>query len=161
MSAVTGQDATIRVMTAVAEGMRARLVAVQQRNGFDIQQHVQTQKLSGQVLNRRTGRLRNSINALVQEAPGSVSARVGTGVSYGRIHEYGFQGTLQVPAHTRMQTMAFGHPMQAKLVEVRAHPMRVNLPERSFLRSSLRDKAPEAIERIRIAVRALIEESRA
>ncbi|MGN6383653.1 MAG: hypothetical protein ACTHMK_13705 [Dyella sp.] len=160
MSTVVGQDSVVRVMTAVAEGMRARLVTVQQRNGFDIQQYVQTQKLSGQVLNRRTGRLRNSINSLVQEGPGSVSAQVGTGVSYAKIHEYGFQGTVQVPAHTRMQTMAFGHPMQARLVNVRAHPMRVNLPERSFLRSSLREKAPEAIERIRVAVRELIEESR-
>lgn len=159
MSTVTGQDNVVRVLVAVGTGARARLIEVMTTASLDIQQDVQANKLSGQVLNRRTGRLRNSINQRVDSDASSVSAVVGTGVVYARPHEYGFQGTVNVPAHTRTQTMAFGKSIAARMVQVRAHPMRMNLPERSFLRSSLREKAPVEIERIRQSMAELIEES--
>lgn len=161
MSSVTGQDNVIRVMLAVRDGVRPKMLELMPQIGFDIQQYVQAEKLSGQVLNRRTGRLRNSINSRVSEDASSVSAQVGTGVVYARPHEYGFQGTVSVPAHQRMQTMAFGRSIAARMVEVRSHPMRMNLPEKSFLRSSLADKGPEEIGRIRAAMNELLVEARA
>lgn len=160
MSAVTGQDNVIRMMVAVREGVRARMLDVMQVVGFDMEAYVKEQKLSGQVLNRRTGRLRNSINSKVEDRTTAVASRTGTGVWYGKVHEYGFQGTVDVPAHERMQTMAFGRPMTPRKVLVRAHPMRVNLPEKSFLRSSLRERGPVEVKRIRGAMIELIEESR-
>jgi len=159
MSAVTGQDNVVRMMVAIGTGVRARLLEVMDSAAQDIQQHVTREKLSGQVLNRRTGTLRNSISKRVNTDTSSVSAVVSTDVKYARPHEYGFQGTVTVPAHQRTQTMAFGKSIASRMVEVRAHPMRMNLPERSFLRSSLREKAPVEIERIRKSMAELIAEA--
>ena len=160
MSTVTGQDNVVRVMVAVGTGARARLLEVMAVVGLDIQQYVQTKKLSGQVLNRRTGRLRNSINQRVTSDASSVSSQVGTGVAYAAAHEYGARRNVVVSAYHRMQTMAFGHPMKnPREVLVNQHSSFINLPERSFLRSALKEKAPDEIERIRKSMADLIEES--
>ena len=58
--------------------------------------------------------------------------------------EYGFSGTVQVKAHMREIKQAFGRPLkEPKFVQVRAHSANVNFPERSFLRTALRDLKPD------------------
>lgn len=160
MSTVTGQDAVVRMMVAVRDGARQRLIDTMGKVGFDIQQHVMTQKLSGQVLNRRTGRLRNSINSRVETGASSISASVGTGVQYAAAHEYGIQRNVVVTVHHRMQTMAWGKPMKnPREVLVNQHVAYMNLPERSFLRSSLQDKREVEVERIRKSMQELVAEA--
>jgi hypothetical protein len=66
-----------------------------------------------------------------------------------------------VPAHQRMVTMAFGKRITPRVTTVRAHMVRMNLPQRSFLRSSLRDMAPEGIAMIRATLMECIAESKA
>ena len=64
-------------------------------------------KLSGQVLKNRTGTLRRSINQHVEETDTSITGILGADMDiarYARAHEYGFRGTVQVPAHTRTIT---------------------------------------------------------
>lgn len=159
MSGVMGQDDVIRVMVGVRTGVREKMLETMNTIGFDIQGYVQDQKLSGQVLNRRTGRLRNSINQKTQDNGTSITTQIGTGVLYARPHEYGFQGTVAVPAYQRMQTMAWGRAIAARMVNVRAHPMKLNIPEKSFLRSSLREKGPQEVGRIRQSMAELLAES--
>lgn len=115
---------------------------------IQLQAKVKADKLSGQVLHVRTGRLRRSINALVRETPTSVVGQVGTNVPYGTIHEYG--GTVTVRAHMRQQTMVFGHPIVPITVAVAAHT--ATLPERSFLRSALREMRPQILATLRAGV---------
>ncbi|MGH8158371.1 MAG: hypothetical protein ACREPQ_09635 [Rhodanobacter sp.] len=162
MSTVTGQDNVIRMMLAFGSGARAKLLDTMNTVAIDIASYIKDQKLSGQVLKVRTGRLRRSITPSVEASGSGISAVTlggGTNVAYARPHEYGFQGTVNVPTYQRMQTMAWGRPMEAKLVQVRAHPMRLNIPERSFMRSGLRDKAPAEIERIRQSMAELAAEA--
>ena len=122
---------------------RARLLADLKteirRVAVDVTAHVKDRKLSGQVLNVQTGRLRRSINYRVTETGTGIEARVGTNVEYARIHEFGFKGTVNVREHMRKGKQAF---------KVRAHTRRVNLPERSFLRSSLSDMRQDIDSRI-------------
>jgi phage gpG-like protein len=160
MSTVTGQQPIVRMMLAVAGGARAKLSEVMLTVAIDVTSYIKASKLSGQVLNVRSGRLRRSISASVETTGSAISAISGTNVSYARPHEYGFTGTVDVPSYQRMQTMAFGHPMQAKLVTVKAHPMKLNVAEKSFMRTGLADKAPQEIERIRASMSELIVESR-
>lgn len=55
--------------------------------GFNLARHVQERKLSGDVLDVRTGTLRRSITSnLVDQR---LAVRVGTNVEYARIHEFG------------------------------------------------------------------------
>lgn len=155
---VTGSLEVIAHFQGVSSGIRDRMLSVMRTVAFDIQHEVVANKLSGQVLKVRTGDLRRSISAeAVSESQSTVSAVVGTDVRYAAVHEYG--GTFEVPAHQRMLTMMFGRRIENPyLISVREHP--VTFPMRSFLRTSLQEKAPAEIVRIREAMAALIEESR-
>lgn len=108
---------------------------------IDLTAKVKGEKLSGQVLNVRSGRLRRSINYRIEESDTGIDAKVGTNVEYGRVHEFGFKGAVNVKEH-----------MRAGKQKVRAHKRRMNLPERSFLRSSLREMQPDIESRIARAI---------
>jgi len=105
---------------------------------------VKSNKLSGQTLNVKTGRLRRSINSRVEASGQSVAGYVGTNVSYGAYHEYGFKGQQTVKSHLRMMTQAFGRAVKnPHKITVSAHSRNVNYPAHSFLRSALEDMASE------------------
>ena len=96
------------------------------------------QKLSGQVLNVRSGDLRASIFENVVTTSTSVTGTVGSSgdVKYAAIHEYG--GTI--PAHDIVpnKAMALAFIWQGKQRFFRrVHIPDVQMPERSYLRSSL------------------------
>jgi len=110
--------------------------------GIELQRHVQEDKLSGQVLRSRTGSLRSSIGLRVDQSDGAFTASVFTDSRYADVQEYGFAGTVSVRASLRRVREAFGRPMSEKTVSVRAYDRRMNLPERSFLRSALKDMTP-------------------
>lgn len=99
------------------------------------------EKLSDDVLKVRSGRLRRSINTQVTQSGDLVTGIVGTNVEYAAAHEYGFNDTVSVAESLR-------RVKSGKTVTVRAHSMHMNLPERSFLRSALREKQPEIRDEI-------------
>jgi phage gpG-like protein len=105
------------------------------------------QKLSGGVLNTRSGALASSIIATVDESSADVSVRIGTSgdVKYAAIQEFG--GTI--PPHEivpdKAKALAFvvgGKRVFAARVNLPA----VTMPERSYLRSSLAEMAEEIRE---------------
>jgi phage gpG-like protein len=109
--------------------------------------NVQKDKLSGQVLNVRSGRLRRSIGHVVEVNTNIVAGIVSTPVVYAPPHEYGFQGTVNIKAHLREIKQAFGRPITARAVQVNAHSREVKLPERSFLRTALREMEAAGLPR--------------
>lgn len=100
---------------------------------------VQKEKLMGQVLGRRSSRLYRSIGGDVSQTDTQIQGVVSTPVEYAPVHEYGFKGSVDVKAHLREIKKAFGRPIPPNEIEVRAHARMMNLPERSFLRSALRE----------------------
>jgi len=109
-------------------------------------------KLSGDVLRVRTGRLRRSIHPEWDFRQGYSGTTVGTNVEYAGIHEYGFSGSVQVKSFQREMTKAFGKPISPTQVTVRAHTRNINMPERSFLRSTLREMNSEIVEGLQEAI---------
>jgi len=120
--------------------------------GLELQRKVQAEKLTGQVLRVRTGSLRSSVNTEITETATEASASVGTNIRYGRVHEYGFDGTVGVRAYLRFITEAWGRPIAPRKTNVRAHSRHMRLPERSFLRSALREMQPTIEAGLREAV---------
>ena len=115
---------------------------------------VKAEKLSGQVLKNRTGTLRAGVNYKMQVTERSIYGVVGTNKEYAAAHEYGFDGVVNVRQHLRMQVVAFGKRMIApKQVTVKAHTAHMRLPERSFLRSALRDMQGEIKDRLGAAIK--------
>lgn len=119
--------------------------------GYMLVGYIQTEKLSGQVLNRKSGRLSNSITQqTLQIGDDQINTKVGVfgGVPYARIHELG--GSIDVP-EVSGKLMVFNSG--DGLVFTRHHKaFTVHMPERSYLRSALRDKHEEIIERMNRAV---------
>ena len=118
---------------------------------------VKEEKLSGGILRNRTGTLRRSINRRVEISAGAVVGSVGTNLSYARVHELGYQGTQTIREHLRLVKVAWGRRLKnPQKHPVRTHTRQVNFPERSFLRSSLNEMAPEIRARLVESLRGVL-----
>lgn len=117
-----------------------------------LKSHVINDKLLGQVLNRVSGRLGQSIQQRVETSDKGATGIVYSAgdVPYARIHEYGGQTAAHVIEARGNGTLAFlWHGNQAFFKKVN-HPGS-KIPERSYMRSSLADMKEEIIERLRAA----------
>lgn len=125
-----------------------RLEYVMRRLAIEVQAAVKGTKLSGQVLRVQTGTLRRSINQEVVRTASGIAAIVGTNVVYGPIHEYG--GAVMVKQHLRMMREAFGRPVKNPR-EITVGAYTANYPERSFLRSTLKEFEPRIQSALKLA----------
>jgi phage gpG-like protein len=137
MELIGGKETVARFETVsrkVYEDLRNTI----QEQWFGLQAYIVTNKLSGQVLKRRTGLLASSINVGGPESTSEFTAdesviigKVGTAVIYAAPHEYG------AVIH---RTSSLGKPFVQ------------TFPERSFLRSGLQDRQTQ----IRSAINATV-----
>jgi len=142
-----------------AEAMRdraPRIVASVNRAllalGYKLQAHIQQDKLHGQVLKQRTGRLAGSIHVTPHLGDTQSYVQVGTNVEYARIHEYGGTTKAHIITARNKKALAFISGGADVIVRSVRHPGS-KMPERSFLRSALRDMTPEIKQRLAAAVR--------
>lgn len=116
-------------------------------------------KLSGDVLQVRTGALRRSIFSKVDDqgdAVYGIAASSGD-VKYAAFFEFGFTGTEAVRAHIRHISEAFGKPLKEEIaVQVRAHDRKVDMPAHSFLRSSLAEMKDQIAAGLKQAVQGAV-----
>ena len=138
---VHGSVEIVARLEALPEKLRASLRKKVPFLALLLEDHIKSDKLSGQVLNVVTGRLRRSIHSDVIETGTSIEGRVSSSgdVKYAAIHEYGFSGAETVRAHTREIKQAFGHAITPRTVNVREFVRQMEMPERSFMRSSFDD----------------------
>jgi len=131
------------------ERLGARLAVVMQSLGVILQDRVRD-KLGGQVLRERSGRLAAAVDFDITtgtDAGGAVAVNVG-GVPYAAYQEFGFHGTETVRAHLRLVKAAFGRAIPPRDVAVQSYARRVDYPAHSYLRAALDDVAPDASARI-------------
>jgi hypothetical protein len=106
---------------------------------FKLQSHIVVDKLNGQVLHHRSGKLAGSIHVIpATVAGGSISADVlgaGGPAWYGRIHEYGGAKAYVIEA-TKRKSLMFRIGDRVVFAKRVNHPPAV---ERSFMRSALDD----------------------
>lgn len=130
------------------------------RASIMLTRYVKEEKLSGQVLKNRTGTLRRKINYAVTETSAGITGSVGVKLSYAAAHEFGFDGVVSVREHLRHAKGASGRDSHGRFqkgagsgsIVVHAHQRHMHLPERSFLRSALRDQALPISQMLRAAV---------
>jgi hypothetical protein len=112
-----------------------------------------------------TNRLRSSLRPTAATAlsGGAIVSAIGTNVRYGVAHEFGFAGTVDRKAHTRRRFTtnqvggnAFLDPRTGRIrktrkklervqtgsVQVKAHQLRVHIPERAPIRRGIADRLP-------------------
>ncbi len=129
------------------------LLKVITKETLDLQAYIQTDKLSGQVLNVVTGALRRSIFTKISDNPGAVQGEVysSNDVKYGRIHEYGGVTSAHDIYPKNASALHFFMGANEIFAKVVHHPGS-HIPERSFMRTGLDDKSDEIIESIKDAV---------
>jgi phage gpG-like protein len=119
------------------------------------------QKLSGEVLNVVTGALRSSIFHEVESTGDTIIGRIASSgdVKYAAIHEFG--GTISHPGGTAYIVIAgqgatfISNAVAAGLgtrISGRTAPHTIHMPERSFLRSALREMEPKIRTTLEAAV---------
>jgi phage gpG-like protein len=154
---ITGSQQVIEKLGAIPAKVRAAAKSSLDIWATELAGYIKSEKLSGQVLNRRSGNLSSSVFPDSSETSTSVSggARAGLDVPYARIHEYGglIPAHVVVVKNAKALCFSVGGVMRfAKSV----HIPDVQMPERSYMRSSLREQAPEGIAELRAAVREAI-----
>ena len=107
--------------------------------------------LSGGVLNPRSGALRTSLAAGLDQASG-ISASLSASTPYAAFQEYGFSGSESVRAHLRRVTWAFGRPIRPVMAQVGPYSRTVDYPAHSYLRSALADLSVDVRTGIEAAV---------
>jgi phage gpG-like protein len=142
MLALSLSDNASAALADMPARLRDALAAKADVLAGDLQAKIQ-QKLSGTVLNAKSGALARSIVATLDVSADRVSVRVASvGVKYAAIHEHG--GTI--PPHEivpdKAKALAFlvgGKQAFAARVQIPA----VTMPERSYMRSALVEMADE------------------
>jgi phage gpG-like protein len=141
-----GAEALQARLDAFPAALATGLAAKAQDLASALDDKVKFEKLSGEVLNARSGALLAAIDAEVSSGDDEVSASVGSygDVKYAAIQEYGGKTGAHEILPVKGAVLAFlvGGAMRfARRVE---HPGSV-IPERSYLRSSLEDMSDEII----------------
>jgi phage gpG-like protein len=155
---LAGEERVLARLRDMPAALNSGLVRVITKLGIDLQRKVQQDELTGQMLTARSGSLKSSIDLRIDQAATAVTATVFTDSPYAAAHEYGFAGTVNVRASLRRITEAFGRPISGKTISVRAHSRRMDLPERSFLRSALEDMAPAIRDEVEASLRETVTE---
>jgi hypothetical protein len=141
---ITGVDAVFAGLRAVPGAVQEGLARALTRLSFELQSAARD-KLSGSVLQSRTGALRGSIAATLSSTGSGIALSIGSDLPYAGFQEYGFQGVETVSAHLRTIKQAFGRPLRAgaERIAVGSYSRRVDYPAHSFLRSALSELQPE------------------
>jgi len=168
---IRAQQQVIERVRNFTPRLRARVVETVERLTIGLQRVVMDQKLSGQVLNVRTGRLRRSIGQSVQQDGTSVTGFVSTALAYAPIHEYGgVINRISKAGVARLRVDAKGNLLRQELNGEPSHlavfarkshkrvkevpfeggkSYQIRMPERSFLRSALRDERSGILQALR------------
>ena len=157
---ITGDSEVVTAFEKAGDMLRYQIVKATEVLAVEMQRRVKEDKLSDQVLHVRSGRLRRSINQEVTESASDVRAVVGTNVSYGKLHEYGYHGEVTVKEFIRTIKRKPGAKRNMKRANwkqqaVKSHTRKINLPERSFLRSTLKEMREEIRRKYQDVARSL------
>lgn len=143
VSIVGGQE-TIAKFRRMGSAIDAALYVKALQLALMLERYIKTSKLNGQVLNRISGALSRSINQKVEKFSGGVLAKVFSAgdVKYAGIHEYGGTTAPHVIVPKKAHALAFMIGGKMGFFAKVNHPGS-KIPERSYLRSSLREKSQE------------------
>ena len=150
---IGGTELIARLDTILPGKLRLALKRRVVTLAIKLQAKIVNEKLAGQVLNRITGALSRSIFwEMITDNDSGVVAKVASSgdVKYAAIHEFGGKTPPHDIYPTKGEALHFfagGKEIFAKVVH---HPGSV-MPERSFMRSSLREMQTEIIEQIQQA----------
>jgi phage gpG-like protein len=152
MIGLTLRDACSAALAALPDRLRQALSDKANVLAADLAAKVQ-QKLSGDVLNQKSGALARSIVTTIDDSSANISVTVASNgdVKYAAIHEFG--GVIRPHEIVPDKAKALSFVVGGKQVfAVRVNLSAITMPERSYLRSSLAEMADGINEGLNEAV---------
>jgi phage gpG-like protein len=137
-------------MESKAEAIVAAVRTEMNAETVNLLAYIKDEKLSGQVLNQRSGNLKNSGFIEIDQGSGQITGFVGFGrtVPYAAILNYG--GTIEVP-EVSGKLMVFERGGRT-VFTMKHRAFTVNMPARNYLESSLEEREPVIVEGFRDAI---------
>jgi len=159
-----GSDELVQRMRTLPERARDSILLQMKAQAAEISAAIK-EKLSGPVLNAKTGRLRSGVYARVYPSDKKITLSVGVrgDVPYAAIHEYGGKTRAHEILPTKGRALKFlGEQGAAQYASKVDHPGS-RMPERSYVRSTvdeqlgdiesaIEDKMEEAIRRVLLGI---------
>ena len=148
MIALSLDDAASPALAAAPDRLRAALADKAYALAAALQGKI-NEKLSGAVLNQKSGALVRSITTTLDSGSGGVTVTLATApdIKYAAIHEYG--GTIAphqiVPDKARALAFIVGGK---QVFAARVNLPAIAMPERSYMRTSLAEMADEIRDRL-------------
>jgi phage gpG-like protein len=129
--------------------------------------HIQARKLSKRgpdTLGVVTNRFRSSVNRTEATVEGDViTSALGSNVAYAKIHEFGFDGDVEVKAHKRRIIALDRYERKGQRLvqtqsglpgEIRAHSRHMRMPARAPFKTSLEERGPRYSRSLSAAILA-------
>ena len=145
--ALVGDKVMIERLGRVGPSMKQEVDDAVRKLGYALQARVQMNKLTGQVLKVRTGRLRSSVTDRFESTPTTAVSTVGTNVSYGVAWEKGIAAHDIVPIHAKALRFEIGGEVFFR--------KKVHIPAqapRQFLEPALQEMRPQITSELQAAL---------
>lgn len=142
--------ARLRTIPGAVNSSLARAIA---SLGIDLQRKIQQEEFSAQRRAAHSASPRSSFDLSIDQSASGITATVSAGVSYAGSRDSSLDRAANVRAGLQRVKMAFRRPISQGGADLRAHRRRMDLPERSFLRSVLEDMAQAIRDEVEAAVR--------
>ena len=140
-ASIDGLGALTDRLGALPQTLAQRLAQEVERLGGVLRDRVE-RKLSGEVLQQRSGRLAGSIAVAIERNGLAIGATVSSDAPYAAIHEYGGVIPAREILPQSARALAFPWRGQQRFLK-RVQLPAVTMPERSFMRSALEETAPD------------------
>jgi len=144
---IIGLNELMHKLNALPDAVNSALLAKSQALADALADTIRNDKLSGGILESRTGLLKDSINNTVEDAADGVNASVSAGenVPYAAIQEYGGQTKAHVIEATQGKALAFSWAGKQAFFRSVHHPGS-DIPERSYLRSAFDEMQDDILD---------------
>jgi phage gpG-like protein len=151
---ISGVDATAARFSSLPDRIRAEVTGEMEFQIADLVQYIVGDKLNGQVLQRRSGKLADAVSGDVQDDGTVITGRayVGGDVPYAGILEHGGQTSphqILPDAATALHFIWHGEEMFRSKVN---HPGS-KIPEFAYMRSGLQDMTAQILQGLAEAVK--------
>lgn len=155
---INGDTELIAKIGGYSNRLHDELLPAMKTIGLELQTKVQDEKLSGQVLKVETGALRRSIHESTDDQGQLITTQVFSSgdVKYAAIHEFG--GTTGPHEILPVKGKVLAFPMGGEMVfTTKVNHPGSKMPERSFMRSSLKEMQSEIVAEIGAAAQRATE----
>ena len=149
---LVGDDAALAWLRTTPDLAASGLARAITALGIELQRKIQEYQLTNQTPVARSGSLKLGTSLQIDQSDDRIAATVSSDSEYSDAHKSGFAGAVDVPGNLRRLTRAF-RPIPRKVINMRSHRRRIDVPERSFLHSALEDMDTAIRDEVEAALR--------